>query len=170
MEKKKATWFNYIWQLGIAALFTFCVLYLFKGTNQKDILWALGVSSLASSAFIIFTSPSSAAALEGRVLSAYFINMAFGSITHYCMRYILGTTNMFSIDGFLIFSIFASLAVILSMLCMIFFNAKHPPAVGICLILVIDMQRYYIIAVIAVSALFMAILHLTLRRWLRDLH
>jgi hypothetical protein len=168
--KQKATWFNYVWQLGIAAVFTFCVLYLFKGTNQKDVLWALGVSSLASSAFIIFTSPKGKTAAERRVLVAYFINMALGAITHYCLRSMIGAGGMFIGNGFLIFSVFASIAVILSMLCMVFFDAKHPPAVGICLILVIDMKRYYIIAVIAISALVLAVLHLTLKRWLRDLH
>ncbi len=168
-SEQQATWFNYIWQLGIAALFTFCVLYLFKGTNQKDVLWALGVSSLASSAFIIFATPWGDSASERRVLSGYFINMALGAISHYCLRYLLGVNGMFSVNGFLIFSIFASIAVILSMLCMVLFDAKHPPAVGICLILVIDMKRYYIIAVIAISALVLAILHLLLRRWLRNL-
>lgn len=166
---RTAKWYNYVWQLLIAAVFTYCVLLLFKGTNQKDVLWALGVSSLASSVFIVFTSPTSSASTENTILSAYFINMALGAITHYFLRYMLGEQGMFTPAGFDIFSIFAAVAVALSILIMTLLKVKHPPAVGICIILVIDMRRYYIIAVIAISALVLALLHLLLKRWLRNL-
>lgn len=166
---KNAKWHNYVWQLLIAGLFTYCVLLLFKGTNQKDVLWALGVSSLASSVFIVFTSPGSKSSTENTILSAYFINMALGAITHYFLRYLLGEHGMFTPNGFEIFSVFAALAVTFSILIMALLDVKHPPAVGICIILVIDMRRYYIIAVIAISALVLALLHLSLKRWLRNL-
>lgn len=166
---KKAHKINYLWQMGLAGLFIFCVLYLFKNTSQKDVLWALGVSSLASSAFIVFTSPESRTASEHRVLCAYFINMAMGAITHYALQFLLGPHHMLVPSEFLIFSAFATIAVFLSVLFMVVFDVKHPPAVGICIILVIDMQRYYIIAVISISALVLAVIHLGLRRWLRNL-
>lgn len=166
---QQARWHNYIWQLLIAGLFIYCVLLLFKGTNQKDVLWALGVSSLASSVFIVFTSPTAKSSTEKTLLASYFINMALGSITHYFLRYLLGEHGMFTPTGFEIFSVFAALAVSLSIFIMTLLDVKHPPAVGICIILVIDMRRYYIIAVIAISALVLALLHLSLKRWLRNL-
>jgi hypothetical protein len=168
-KRKKTTIFNYFWQLIFAGIFIYCVLILFKDTNQMDVLWALGVSSLASSVFIVFTSPESSSAKEGRILSAYFINMAMGAITHYALQFTFGPHLMLSPANFVLFSAFATLAVILSILFMVIFDVKHPPAVGICIILVIDMQRYYIIAVISISALILALLHLMLRRWLRNL-
>ena len=169
MKKEEATWTNYCWQLGIAGIFVFCVLLLFKDTTHADVLWALGVSSLASSAFIIFSMPNTEASQDHRVISSYFVNMAIGAITHYFLNYVLGHHAMFSGSGFYIFSLVTALAVSLSLVLMIVLKIKHPPAVGVCIILIINMHRYDVIGVIAFAALLLAVLHYSLKRWMLNL-
>ena len=167
--KEVATRWNYVWQLSMAGVFIFCVLLLFKNMALKDDLWALGLSSLASSTFIIFAMPKAEAAQDHRVISAYFTNMAVGGLTHFCLIYLLGHDAMFLGHGFYVFSFVAALAVSLSLFLMVILNIKHPPALGICIILIINMHRYDIMAVIAFSALVLALLHFSLKRWMRTL-
>lgn len=167
--KLKAPWQNYCWQFFLVGLFVFAVLLLFRNVVDTGLLWALGVSSLSSSAFIVFTNPNIESSRPTNILASYFINIAMGSISHYTITRFIPTHSLFSPGAFYVFAAVAAAAVLVSMVLMIFFNVKHPPAVGICLIFIIDLQSYFIVTVVAIAAVVLALLRVLLGKQLRNL-
>lgn len=165
----KAPWYNYCWQFLLVGLFVFAVLLLFRNVVHTGLLWALGVSSLSSSAFIVFGCPNIESARPLNILASYFINIAMGSISHYTITRFIATQYLFSASAFYIFAAVSAAAVLISMILMIFFKVKHPPALGICLIFIIDLQSYFIVTVVAIAAVSLGFMRILLGPWLKNL-
>lgn len=159
-----ATTWNYIWQPFIIFVFLFSILNLFYHTAQSDILWAVGAGSLASSAFIIFSKPSSVTAHPLRLIVAYVIAILCGMLLH-----IMSETLLYAGHSFVWLSFFASVAVIASLYFMFLLNVEHPPAVGMALVFVIDLKDYRTSVLIIAAITLLVLIKLILNRQLSDL-
>ncbi|HLB56566.1 MAG TPA: HPP family protein [Coxiellaceae bacterium] len=163
-HRKTATIWNYIWQPLIILIFLFSILNLFYHTAQSDILWAVGAGSLASSAFIIFSKPSSVTAHPLRLIVAYVIAILCGMLLH-----IMGETLLYAGHSFVWLSFLASIAVIVCLYFMFWLNVEHPPAVGMALVFVIDLKDYRTSVLIIAAITLLVVIKLILNRKLSDL-
>ena len=162
----RATVANYIWQPLLIFIFLMALLSVFLFEQYSaNVVWAVGVGSLASSAYIVFAKPSSVSAHPVRLIVAYVLAIVCGMTTHYLGEIILIFSNHFVWISFL-----GAFAVVITLLFMLWMKAEHPPAVGMALVFVIDLKDYRTSVVVLCAITFLVVLKLTLNRWLRDLY
>jgi CBS-domain-containing membrane protein len=154
----------------LAMIFVFIVLLTLSQVAISPLLWAVGGSSLASSAFIVFGRPSSPSAQPWRVICGY----AIGIIVGFGVRALFKPIHVFHVDflsdpRFFMLALSAAIAVGVTFLFMILLNIKHPPAAGIALVLVINLQDYNVLYVIFLAAVVLALLRQGLNKFLCDL-
>ncbi len=164
-----AYWYHYVFQVTGAALCAYGFLFLFKGTDHIDLLWALGFSSLVSTTYILFTSPCSPVIISRVILGGYFVNMAIGAVTHLTLSKLLPTYQQWNQDTMLAFSLALACALFVNLVVTVYLKVKHPPAVAVFIVFVLDLHRYYIFAIIAISAVILALIQHFLGRYMRDL-
>ncbi|MCH9770465.1 MAG: HPP family protein [Gammaproteobacteria bacterium] len=165
-----AHWHNYIWQPLLAAVFICMVLVCFNFISVTSVLWAVGAGALSSSAFIVFGLPSSVTAKAGKIIGGYAVGIICGLIVRLSLQYFLALgvfhTNM---PHFHLLGMFAAITVGISLFFMGLLKVEHPPAAGMSLVLVIDIQNYSVLAVIFAAAILLAVLHQALKKYLCDL-
>ncbi|PIZ03626.1 MAG: hypothetical protein COY58_08420 [Gammaproteobacteria bacterium CG_4_10_14_0_8_um_filter_38_16] len=161
-NRKAAVVANYIWQPAI--IFLFVILNLFYHTAKSDVLWAVGAGSLASSAFIIFSKPSSVSAHPLRLIVAYVVAILCGMLLH-----VMGGLLLYSGYGFVWISFLASVSVVVCLFLMMGLKIEHPPAVGMALVFVIDLKDYRTSILIIAAITVLVLLKLLLNRQLSDL-
>jgi CBS domain-containing membrane protein len=151
---------NYIWQTTLIFVFLIAVLNMLLFSERvSNIAWAVGAGSLASSAYFVLSKTS---AVEAH---SYILAISCGMITHY-----IGGKVLLFPHGFFWMSFLAAFAVVATLLLMIWVKAEHPPAVGMALVLVIDLKDYYTSIIVLVAITVLVTLKLVLRPWLRDLY
>ncbi|MDF1759908.1 MAG: HPP family protein [Coxiellaceae bacterium] len=159
------------WQLVLAVLYVLGTLIILDIISESPLMWAVGSSSLASSAYLIFSSPCTASSSAKRLVGAYFIAIVCGYavrhlailMMHHSGVMLIGITHdphMYWLSG--------SIAVGLAMMFMLIFGLEHPPAAGIALILVIEQRSYEAIAAIFLLAVLLAVIKTLLRKRLCD--
>ena len=95
------------------------------------------------------------------LLSGLFVSLVmhlsdrFGGITHDA--------------GFYLYAMEAACSVGLTLFIMNFFHVNHPPAAGVALVLVIDIDSYSSLVVIALAVTILAAVHYFLRKRMIDL-
>lgn len=158
-------------QLVAAVAYVLLVLVTLDIISSSPIMWAVGSSSLASSAYLIFASPSSQAAAARRLVGSYAIAIVCGIIIRHFATWLmaehgvmlLGLTHdphMYWLSG--------AVSVGVSMFVMLLFRLQHPPAAGMALVMVIDQRSYEGILAIFFLAVLLAIIKIVLRRYLCD--
>ncbi|MCX7121501.1 MAG: HPP family protein [Gammaproteobacteria bacterium] len=160
------TYWNYIWQPFIIFMFLTAILNIFLFAEYTtNVVWAVGVGSLASSAYLVFAKPSAVSAHPMRLIVAYVLAIVCGMLTHYAGESVLTLAHHYFWISFL-----AALAVVITLLLMIWFKAEHPPAVGMALVFVIDLKDYRTSIIVLGAITILVILKLMLSRWLSDLY
>lgn len=160
------TYWNYIWQPLIIFIFLTVILNIFLFTEySSNVVWAVGVGSLASSAYLVFAKPSAVSAHPLRLIVAYVLAIVCGMLTHYVGESVLTLTHHYFWISFL-----AAFSVVITLLLMIWFKAEHPPAVGMALVFVIDLKDYRTSIIVLGAITILVVLKLALSRWLRDLY
>jgi CBS domain-containing membrane protein len=162
-------------QIIAAVLYIMLVLVVLDYHAHSPILWAVGASSLASSAYLVFGLPDAHASTAKRVFFGYVIAAAAGeavrwlAIWFFCCdinhHYIVTSLG----SGQHMYWLSAAVAVGLSLLLMILFDCDHPPAAGLSLVLVIDLDHLSAVVVILSLALLLSIIKYCARGYLRDL-
>jgi CBS-domain-containing membrane protein len=145
-------WKNYVFQSLLATLVLLLALWVMK-TNQMIL-----VASLGATAFIVFTLPNSATAQPRNVIGGHTVGLVCGLLCH-----LLTTEN----SPYVIVAY--AVAVGVSMFVMVVFDLEHPPAAGTALGIAILGAGEGVILAVFTGALLLALAHITLRRWLRDL-
>lgn len=170
MQSNKPTPIHFIAQISLAVLFIFCVLTLFRAVANTDYLWAAGISTIVSSVFIVLTRPKDLNSFHFRIFGAYALNIIVGLVMHYVLHYILGVHHIYFSEYFEYFALLVAVAMGVSIALMLCFKLYHPPAVGISLILMVDIRQYYIVLIIAAAVMALVILHALLQKWMRNLY
>lgn len=162
--------FHLICQVSGAVLALAIVLTLMSLDSQSQVLWAVGAGSLASSIFIIFTIPESIAAQPRRILGGYAVALIVGLIAHYALLKIFGLLEThFVLGNTKFFWVSAAVVMGLVMVLMVLMNFQHPPAAGVALVLMLDIQEYYTVAVIILTVCSLALIKFWLKNYLINL-
>src|ERR1041385_4914037 len=77
--------------------------------------------------------------------------------------------SLFGTHMFLLVEALSALSVGFCLVLMSFLDLGHPPAAGMALILVLEMRQYKILMIIFVAVLFLVLLQILLKKYLRDL-
>jgi CBS domain-containing membrane protein len=159
-----------IWQLFCAMAYVAAVLLVLGLVDHDTTLWAIGASSLASSAYLVFANPSAPVSRYHKVIGGYLIAVLVGLLVHILLHHIFTHMSM-DLGGIIprMFWITATIAVGLSMFLMVILGYEHPPAAGVALVLVLDTSDYYTLFVILGAAMVLAILKKLLKFTLVDL-
>ena len=149
---------NYIFQSFFACAYMFATLVAFGRLARTELLGAIGVSSLASSAFIVFALCDSQVAQPRRLLGGYCVSMIIGVLCHILAFEVnfdwtqsIALLNQYGMD------IVGALAVGFAVLTMTVFNMEHPPAAGFALGLVLEPWNTVSLVVVVIALIILAI-------------
>ncbi|NCX93927.1 MAG: HPP family protein [Gammaproteobacteria bacterium] len=163
---------NLIWQPLFCTLYMTVILIGMQFVSgHSSMMWAVGATSLASSAFNVFSMPHTAVSQPWRILTAYSVASFVGVLLHTFMIFlflILIRHHIFFVDPHY-FWVMASLAVGLSLMLMVLMDAQHPPASGIALAMVLSVRDQYTFLAIWGSVFLLVFLRYVLRNQLRNL-
>lgn len=163
-------WHHFLWQPALAIAVICLLLFLFNRFAASDILWAVGAGSLASSCCLVFGSPSSQSASVRCILGGYAIGILSGELVRLLLLYFgITSVNFLAMMDAHWIGLLASISVGLSILLMSFFRFQHPPAVGMSLVLVLDLRDYRTLAVVVIGAVLVATLRVVFAKKLADL-
>jgi CBS-domain-containing membrane protein len=148
----KQLWHHYVIQSIFAALCVFVVLWVLSG-EQLVITTSIGASS-----FIVFAMPKAVTAQPRGIIGGYLIGLAVGALSWLVPH-----------EAFLSTIVVYSAVVGASMFLMVVTDTEHPPACGIALGVAISGWSGTVTLTIVVSASILAIAHVVLARYLKDL-
>lgn len=159
-KKLKHSLFRYILQIFLAILAIFLILLFLDVLKQTAIIAALGATT-----FIVFTAPKSYSSGARALIGGYVVGLLSGILCHF-----LATSycNFFA-DIEILYVIFGSLAVGISIFVMVITDTEHPPASSIALGLVINEWSYLTIIFISGGVLILYLVKTLLRSFLVDL-
>lgn len=151
---------RYVFQSFLATLAILSILLFLDVLNQTALIAALGATT-----FIVFTAPKSYASRARPLIGGYIIGVLSGVFCHFLTVLCCG----FFADIVILYVVFGSLAVGISIFLMVITDTEHPPASGIALGLVINEWGYLTIIFIVSGVLVLYFLKILLRSFLVDL-
>lgn len=160
---------NLIWQPLLAVLFIAIVLLVLSEFNSSEAVWAIGAGSLSSSCCLVFGTPKSISAESKNIICGYMIGAAIGSMVHFLLAHLLPLLAINFHHHANAFWVLAAITIGLVIIAMVIFDVLHPPAVGMALIVVLDVQDYKVIWIILVAAVILAGIHTLLKPHLKNL-
>lgn len=154
-------------QMLVAVGYMLVVLMMIGRVSHSTILSAVGVSSLAASAFMVVFFPSLQASQPHRILIGYIIGLSSGVIWHTLMA----SNPSFGVEHLPAWkSDWVSLcAISTTMFTMMMLNLSHPPVVGLSIGLVLMPWEWPTLLVILFAALTLAGLKRILNPYLHSL-
>ncbi len=165
-------WRHLVWQLIAAVLFVTVVLFALGAVAKSALIWAVGAGALSSSACLVFSAPNSSVSKPSQIFGGYVIGLSVGLLMHILLTTVLADmVLMHSVigAGTHVFWACASVAVGVTMLLLVLLGFGHPPAVGVSLVLVLDIRHYTIVWVILFCAFLLAIIRWLFGRYLVNL-
>ena len=155
-----------VWQPLVAVVFIALVLFALSQTGGSSIIWAIGAGALSSSACIVFLTPNSQIGHARHVIGGYAIGSAVGVLVHCVMQQVEPVVGQHHLH---IFWVLAAISVGIAMVIMAWIKCLHPPAVGMSVVLVLDIHHYDTVIVILAAAVCLAIIRRLLNRYLQCL-
>jgi CBS-domain-containing membrane protein len=159
-QKLKHRLSRYVFQTFLATLAILSILLFLDVLKHTAI-----IASLGATAFIVFTAPKSYSSGARSLLGGYFVGILSGILCHY-LALLYG--HHFA-DLKILYIVFGSLAVGISILLMVITDTEHPPASGIALGLVINQWSYLTILFVISGVLILYFVKKLLRSFLVDL-
>jgi|GEM_PF-806832 len=170
---KKPPFKFYFWQLLGATIFISLVLFIMVSYSQSNLIWAVGASSLASSAYVVFMHPHGLAAKPKNILIAYTLAVIIGEIIRLVLLWLGAASCLESVamvaQATHHYWFAASISVISVMIIMAIFDIEHPPASGIALVIVVELCRHDIVIMIYAFMLLLCAIQLICRPYMRNL-
>lgn len=145
---------RYLWQVALAALALFLILWIEHTFARVVIIAAVG-----STAFVLFIMPESEQAGLAHVFGGHALALATGSLAT-----LLDTESAF------MFALGGSLAVGGALFGMAALNMEHAPAAGTALGIVASGTEVRLVVFLAITIAALTAIHLALRPWLRNLY
>ena len=145
-------WLNYIWQTFLATLSMICIALMLTFEH------AVIISSIASTAFIVFAMPKSITAKPRNVIGGHLASFGCGVAS-------LLVLQSLSLPHLLAYA----LSVGLSMFIMVATDTEHPPAAGTAMGVVLSGFSWRIFLSLMTSITVLALLHKLLSPYLKDL-
>lgn len=161
-------WFRFFIQTSLIVIFVFLVMMalVYGRAKPMDVLSAIGASSIAASAFVVFALPAAPIGLPHRLFGSYVIAMLSGIVWHY-LGCSIGTEHLAMSTP--VRCLASALSAGTTMFLMAFFDFEHPPAMGLALGLVIDAWDDWTLFVVIVAVLVLCTIKLLIKRWFINL-
>ena len=163
-----------IFQVSLAILYLVFLLVSLDYVVSARTLWAVGASSLASSAYLVFSCPKNSVSAPSRIFFGYIIAVICGELVRWavvgsvCWIHQLNVLTPLCESAHL-YWLSAAFAVGLSIVVMVLLDCQHPPAAGFSLALVIELDHYIAILVIVFFALLLSGIAFFLEKNLKNL-
>lgn len=158
---------HYIKQAVYAAVFLWCVLIAMNCyAGKTSLVWAVGASALASSAYIVFSNPDSNNLLSRYIIGSYVVSIIIGIACSHIIVFVQAHTGFSSIR---VIELVTAVSVGLSLFLQTVLNFKHPPAAGLSLILTSEPWRYSTVIIILIAVVILAIIARLLNRHIKAL-
>ncbi|OGO23378.1 MAG: hypothetical protein A2144_01035 [Chloroflexi bacterium RBG_16_50_9] len=148
----RALWKNYAYQSFMATLVIFLVFWLLSAEE------AVIVASIGSTAFIVFTMPTSLTAKSRRVIGGHITGLLCGILGAFIL-------SQWVIPMILVYSVTVGLSIFL----MVALDFEHPPASGTALGVAISGFSFKILIAILTSAAILSLAHHYMKKYLKDL-
>ncbi len=158
---------NYIWQPLLAASFVVIALVALGGIGHVELFGFIGTSSLASSAFLVFSIPSGFNASRRSLLGGYFVCSLMGIIFSGCAFYVCHSSTHFNVIS--VHEVTAAIGMAFAMFLMVLFRFEHPPAAGFALGLVVEPWTKLTLTMLWLVIFILIFIKWITRRWLVDL-
>ncbi len=156
-KKFKLHWKNYVFQSLFATLAVFIVI-LFLNIKREPVI----IASIGATAFIIFALPNSLTAKPRNVIGGQLIGIVCGFLCCLIPHSAVYNDNIIS-------SLIYALAVGMSFFIMVVTDTEHPPGSATALGIVISSCSWAIVITIVASAVILSLIHVLLKKYLRDL-
>ena len=165
---KNTSLIHYIKQAVYAGIFLWLVLLAMNCYAGKSaVVWAVGASALASSAYIVFSKPDCENSLSRHILGSYIVSMVVGMACSHIIIFIHAHTGFPVIR---IVEVVTAVSVGFSLFLQTILNFQHPPAAGLSLILVSEPWHYGTLIIILIAVILLAIISRLLRGHIKQLH
>ena len=159
-QKLRYRLWRYVFQSFLATMSILAILLFLDILNQTAI-----IASLGATAFIVFTAPKSYSSEVRPLIGGYFFGILSGILCHYLA--LLYCNHFAALE--ILYVVFGSLAVGISVLLMVVTDTEHPPASGIALGLVINQWSYLTIVFVVSGVLVLFFVKKLLSSFLVDL-
>lgn len=163
---------NLYWQPLLFMALSMLILFCLNRSAPSVLLWAAGSTSVIATAFIILITPHNKAASYRRVIGSYVIAFAIAelvSLVFHAVYAAKGIPLTFVLPHPDIFWFSAVIAMTLTVFVMIILQMGHPPAVGMSLVFILDIQSYLAVAILLGFVLLLTLIKYLLRDKLIDL-
>ncbi len=169
---KRPAFKYYFFQLLSATAFIGLVLFIMEKYSINRLVWAVGASSLASSAYGVFMHPNGLPAKPKNIFLGYTIAVIVGELLNLAL-FALGLITHLPINELIAsgdgYWFVPALSVTFVMILMAIFDIEHPPASGIALVLVVEMCRKEMVVMIYAFMLLLCFIQLIAKPYMRDL-
>lgn len=162
-------------QVSFAIVYLMLVLLLLDTVVHTKLLWAVGASSLASSAYLVFSLPDNLVSSPKRIIIGYLIAIfcgeavRWGLISMLCLYSDFHAFAMCLVVSPHMYWLCGAFAVGLSIIVMALLDYQHPPAAGFALALVVELNHYRAILVILLLVFLLAFIRFMCHKFLKNL-
>jgi len=154
---------RYLLQSSLAALALFAILAI-EGAHLSK---AIVIAAIASTAFVLFITPNAPSARPRNVIGGHLLCLAIGSAFSLFSGAAIGHDIL--AEAPLLFDVGAALAVGLSFLAMATTDTEHALAAGTTLGVIANQFSLSLVLFVAIGVVALSLVHVALRRHLRDL-
>ncbi|OGT15311.1 MAG: hypothetical protein A3I12_05425 [Gammaproteobacteria bacterium RIFCSPLOWO2_02_FULL_38_11] len=134
-------------QAIFAGIVLLILLAFFNKFSYHPIFNAIGLSSIASSIFIIFTAPHTLAGQNKAIVGGYVIAISLGIGFHFLLTHHFPSPSSFYYAYYPV--ILGGLTLTLTLLLMVTLRMPHPPAAGFALGLILDNWEFQTLLIVA---------------------
>lgn len=167
MGRKSTRIIHYIRQSLFAGIFVFLVLLVMDYfTDGPGLLWAVGLTSIASSTFIVFTQPCCGTHKSITIIGAYLTAILVGIICSHFETVLWHYTPLTRAESI---QAGTAVSIMISLFLQSILSFRHAPAAGLALVLTLESWNYATLMVIIVSMFVLVGLSYLLKPYIRDL-
>ena len=157
-------------QILATTAFILFTLITLKHYSTDRVSWAIGATSLASSATILFFTPDSESANIRHLLLSYAIALAITLALRGISSLIVESSSWIrAIPPFTLMLVMVFVAIFITLTFFSLLHITHPPATGIALAMAGNEPNYVVFALILLLALILAIIKMLSEKYLENI-
>ena len=157
-------------QILATTAFILFTLIILKHYSTDRVSWAIGATSLASSATILFFTPNAKSASNRQLLLSYAIALAITLALRGILPLIIQSSSwMQTIAPFTLTMVMIFVAMFITLTLFSLLHITHPPATGIALAMAGHEPTYFVFVLILFLTLVLAIIKTVFEKYLEDI-
>lgn len=157
LREFQSDWKHYVFQSILATIVVFAVLMTLSIDNEAVIIASIGATT-----FLVFAMPNNVTARARAIIGGHLTGLL-------CGLAVAAMPTPFFFSHVIAEMFWYAVAVGLTMFIMVVFDVEHAPACGTAMGVAIVGFSWDVVLTVIVSAVLLAVIHVTFRRYLRDL-